>query len=104
MNTFPNDYGIGLTHFKTETTVFCPIGKDYYKADIEVWVTGQKRIVDFLDINDFCVKELNGKVLSHEELTAVVFQEMEREFQPEHLKVSVVTEAALKWCDTVIEK
>ena len=102
MQTFENSHGVNETHFKTEATVYCPIGKDYYKADIEVWVYGQSRIVDFLGIYDFCVNELNGKNLTHEAVAATVFDKMQKAFQPEHLKVKVFSHSPL-WAETVKE-
>lgn len=103
MNKFKNDDGITETHFKTETTAYCPIGKDYYRADIEVWVYGQKNTVDYLSIRDFCVNQLNGKNLSHEALNRVVFDKLFSEYEPEKLKVAVTTNGILSDCTTVKE-
>ena len=87
MKTFPNDNGMNEVHIKTEATVYCPLGKDFCKIEIEAWVENPEMLADFLDVYDHFTRELNGKEYTREQLTDHAFGFFMETYKPEHLKV-----------------
>lgn len=87
MRTYENK-GINEMYFTVPVTPFCPLGPNYYRALVEVSIELKDTIVDFLDLEDYFKKELNGKSLTTEDLTIEVFNKLNEVYKPMHLKVT----------------
>jgi len=51
------------------------------------------KIVDFLDLEDYFKKDLNGKHLTTEQLCDEVFQTLKSHYEPKHIKVTVLSDS-----------
>lgn len=87
MRTYENK-GVNKMNFKVPVTVFCPLGPNYYRATLEVKMELGNNIVDFLDLEDYFKKELNGKHLTTEDLVIEVFNTLDEYYKPMHLSVA----------------
>ena len=96
-----NTQKINYTEFKTKCTTYCPIGKDYYTADIEIVIKNQKKIPDYEVIDDFLRVEMNGKVLTHEDLNRVIYDKIYELFEPEYLRVDVISNTIMNIKTTI---
>lgn len=87
MRTYENK-GVNKIIFSVPVTVFCPLGPNYYRAQVDVEMELGSVIVDFLDLEDYFKKELNGKHLTTEDLTIEIFNTLDEIYNPIHLKVT----------------
>ena len=87
MRTYENK-GVNKMSFSVPVTPFCPLGPNYYRAQVDVELELNEVIVDFLDLEDYFKKELNGKKLTTEDLTIEVFNTLDKLYKPMHLKVT----------------
>ena len=67
-----NTYNISEISFEKEISAFCPIGKDYYQANIYVSIEPNENLFDFIDADRF-VCSLAGKEAIVEKLVSDVF-------------------------------
>ena len=93
MRTYPNENGITKMRFTVPTTVFCPLGPNYYRGTVTAEVELGDKIVDFLDLEDYFKKDLNGKHLTTEQLCDEEFQHLKSHYEPKHLKVVVLSDS-----------
>lgn len=89
MRQYKNEQGITAMKFTAPATVYCHLGANYYRASVTCEMELADRIVDFIDLEDYFKKELNGKSLTTEELVGEVFATLEREYAPKTLTVTV---------------
>lgn len=87
MRTYENK-GVNELNFTVPVTVYCPLGPNYYRAEVEVKMELGEVIVDFLDLEDYFKKELNGKHLTTEDLTIEIFNTLDEIYKPKHLRVA----------------
>ena len=87
MRTYENK-GINKMNFTVPVTVYCPLGSNYYRATISVKMELGEYIVDFLDLEDYFKKELNGKSLTSEDLVIEIFNHLDENYKPMHLSVT----------------
>lgn len=93
MRTYSNDNGINRMEFVVPVTVFCPLGPNYYRAKVTCELTLDEKIVDFLDLEEYFKKELNGKELTTEQLCDEVYQTLSDAYKPYHIKVVVESDS-----------
>lgn len=93
MRTYPNENGITKMEFTVPATVFCPLGPNYYRGTVTAEVELGDKIVDFLDLEDYFKKDLNGKPLTTEQLCDEVFQTLNNIYEPKHLRVTVLSDS-----------
>lgn len=89
MRTYPNEHGIDRMEFNAPVTAFCPLGNNYYRATVSCEIQLNKKIVDFIDLEDYFKKELNGKSLITEALADEVFNTLTEAYEPLFLRVKV---------------
>lgn len=87
MRTYEN-MGVNRMNISVPVTVFCPLGPNYYRAEVDIEMELNKVIVDFIDLENYFKKELNGKDLTTEELTVEIFNTLDEIYKPIHLKVT----------------
>ena len=90
MRTYENKNKIARYKFTVPVVVFCPLGDDYYNTTVVVEVELDKKIVDFLDLEDYFEKQLNGQHLTTEELAAEVRDTIAKEYEPKSVRVEIV--------------
>lgn len=89
IRTYKNVQEISSLKFSVPVTVFCPLGPNYYRAVVDCEMKLGDVIADFLDLERFFKKDLNGEHLTTEDLVAKVFDVMSATYHPEHIRVSV---------------
>lgn len=93
MRQYENKKNISLMEFTVPVTAFCPLGPNYYRATAECSVELTDRIVDFLDLEDYFKKELNGKHLTTEDLCDEIHSTLMREYNTEHVVVTISSDS-----------
>ena len=93
MRTYANEKGIKAYQFAVPVTVNCPLGQNYYRARVFVDIELGDKIVDFLDLEDYFKKSLNGLDLTTEALAAEVRDTMVREYEPKAVRVEVISDS-----------
>lgn len=93
MRTYSNEQEISRMEFTVPATVFCPLGPNYYRAMVTCELELGDTIVDFLDLEDYFKKELNGEHLTTENLCGEVFNTLDEVYSPKHLRVTVLSDS-----------
>lgn len=86
---YENEHGISNMNFTAPVTVFCPLGPNYYRAAVTCEIELDAFIVDFIDLENYFKKELNGKELTTEALAGEVFAALEKAYAPKSITVKV---------------
>jgi len=90
LRQYPNEHGMTHLNFTAPATVFCPLGPNYYRAEVTCEIELGGIIVDFVDLENYFKKELNGKHLTTEALVNEVFTTLARAYgHPKNLTVKV---------------
>lgn len=95
MRTYENK-GINTMNFEVPVTVYCTLGANYYRAMISVHMELGEKIVDFIDLEDYFKKELNGKPFTTEDLVIEIFNKLDYVYQPMHLRVTSQSDSHFK--------
>ena len=93
MRTYSNDKGISRMKFTAPASVFCPLGPNYYRAMVTCELELGEKIVDFLDLEAYFKRDLNGKELTTENLCDEVFQTLKSVYEPKHIRVTVMSDS-----------
>lgn len=70
---FENKQGIAEITMQKSVYCYCPMGSDWYTADVEVTVANPKEIPDYLDVDAF-FKSLNNSELIIEDVVFKVHE------------------------------
>lgn len=82
-----NSMGITEIYFEKEVQAYCPLGKDFYTAELCVTFTPDEKIMDYCETDNF-IKGLSGKSLIIEDLVEKVYEHIQDEIYPAHLQVT----------------
>ena len=93
MRTYANEKGIKAYNFAVPVTVNCQLGGNFYRARVLVSIELREKIVDFIDLEDYFKKSLNGLDLTTEALAAEVRDTMVREYEPQAVRVEVISDS-----------
>lgn len=77
--------------FEQKVQAYCPMGGDFYTADVRVVMVPDKEIMDYCETDKF-IKSLGGKSLIIEDLVNEVFENI-KQYKPKYLKVSASAES-----------
>ena len=88
MARFSNTQGITSITGTKRLSLFCPLGKDYYTADITIDFAPDKTIMDYCELDDY-LNQQSGLSLIIEDLIDVVYNHLQEEYKPKLLRVSV---------------
>lgn len=77
--------------FERQVQAYCPMGEDYYTANIHVVMEPDNEIMDYCETDKF-IKDLGGKSLIIEDLVNAVYDNV-KQYKPKHLKVSAKAES-----------
>ena len=84
-----NSQQISLIEADKRISLYCPIGKDYYTADIKIKFLPNAFYMDYMDLDQF-INNMGGSNLTIEEAIEQIYNELQR-YMPK--KVSVTIEA-----------
>lgn len=83
-----NKEGVTKVEMMEKVSAFCPLGKQWYCADLYMETRRFKRVPDYLDATEF-LAGLGGQTLTIEQLVSKTFKAMRKWFaNPGYLKVS----------------
>lgn len=100
---FEHTQGISKVTFNKSISVFCPLGNDYYTADITVDFVPDKFMMDYIDEDNF-IKKLSGAELIIEDLVEKIHTHLNEEYEPKYVKVSVFAYNAAHFPVTVYKE
>lgn len=84
-----NTQSISVIEADKRISLYCPIGKDYYTADVKIKFLPNAFYMDYIDLDQF-LNKMSGSSLTIEEATEQIYNELQR-YMPK--KVSVTIEA-----------
>ena len=87
MKKIPNTQKISSISFQRNVQPFCPLGGDYYTAEVDVDFIPGESYMDYIEMDE-AIQELGGLHLTIEDLAARVY-DMLTKFKPEYLCVTI---------------
>jgi hypothetical protein len=96
-----NKEKISRVTFTMAICPFCPLGGDYYKAEITVQFDVEGSYPDYIEM-DKAIQELGGQPLNIEQVAEAVYNIVD-EFKPKSQKVSIYAESNTHF-PVVVEK
>lgn len=93
MAKFKHTQGIDHCTFWKTITVYCPLGKDFYTANLTVDFYPNEWMMDYIDVENF-IESLQGSTNIIEDVVAKVHEHLTTEYQPHKVKVSVLAQNA----------
>ena len=84
-----NTQSISVIEADKRISLYCPIGKDYYTADVKIKFLPNAFYMDYIDLDRF-INNMGGSNLTIEEAIEKIYNELQR-YMPK--KVSVTIEA-----------
>lgn len=90
---YENKQNITKMKFEVPVVCYCTLGDNYYKPILNIEIGLSSKIVDFLDLEVFFKKELNGAKYTSEELVGKVFDTMKEIYNPKYLFVQVSSDS-----------
>lgn len=95
MKKLENKENISVIFMKPIAFVKCAIGQDWYKCAFEIEFHPDKYYPDYMEVNEFIMREIDGKELNIEEAAKIIRDYM---LGYEPIKVSVTNH--IKGCKT----
>lgn len=84
-----NTQSISVIKADKRISLYCPIGKDYYTADVNIKFLPNAFYMDYIELDQF-LNNMGGSNLTIEEATEKIYNELQR-YMPK--KASVTIEA-----------
>lgn len=84
-----NKQSISIIEADKRISLYCPIGKDYYTADVKIKFLPNAFYMDYIDLDKF-LNSMSGFSLTIEEAVEKIYNELQR-YMPK--KASVTIEA-----------
>lgn len=84
-----NTQRISLIKANKQICLFCPLGDDYYTANIQIKFAPNDYYMDYIDLDVF-LAEMSGMKLTIEEAVDMIYKELQR-YRP--LRTNVTIEA-----------
>lgn len=88
MACFKNEQGITAISGQKRIALYCPMGKDYYTADITVDFVPGEIIMDYCELDNY-LNNQSGLSLIIEDLIEKIYNHLQEEYKPKALSVSV---------------
>lgn len=86
MPKFEHAQGISSAVFTKTITVYCPLGKDFYTAELTVDFRPDSWMMDYIDVENF-IETLQGSTNIIEDVVAKVHEHLTNEYHPKYVKV-----------------
>lgn len=82
-----NTQSISVIEADKRISLYCPIGKDYYTADVKIKFLPNAFYMDYIDLDQF-LNNMSGLSLTIEEATEQIYNELQR-YMPKKVSVSI---------------
>ena len=73
--SFPNLQGITEINYRSRVRCYCPMGSDFYSADVAVQVNSPVNIPDYVEVDAF-IRSLDGQSFILEDVCAIVWNKL----------------------------
>ena len=83
-----NKQQVSLIEADKQISLFCPLGDDYYTANIHIKFAPDNYYMDYIDLDVF-FNNMGGMKLTIEDAADMVYKELQR-YKPKKTKVSIV--------------
>ena len=103
MAKFKHTQGISYVDFTKTITVFCPLGNDYYTADINVRFHPNQWMMDYIDVEKY-IMSLQGSRNIIEDIATSVYDYLKKEYSPNKVRVSIYAYNAAHFPVTVVKE
>lgn len=87
MTKIENKQGISLIIMKPVAYTKCAIGQDWYKNSIEITFSPNNCYPDYMEVNEWVMKEIDGKELNIEDVVDLIYNHIKNEYNPIDLEV-----------------
>lgn len=82
-----NTQKISLINADKQISLFCPLGDDYYTANIHIKFAPQNYYMDYIDLDKF-LNNMGGMKLTIEEAVDMIYKELQR-YKPLQTNVTI---------------
>lgn len=86
MAKFEHIQGITSAVFTKTITVYCPLGKDFYTAELTVDFRPARWMMDYIDVENF-IETLQGSTNIIEDVVSKIHAHLTEEYHPKYVKV-----------------
>lgn len=90
---FENTYGITNIEYSGNVKCYCPLGNDWYYADIQIEIENPEMIPDYCDIDSY-LDSLNGQSLILEDICQQIFSFTEMQIKSGQILIKIFTDNA----------
>lgn len=88
MSNIINTQGINSIRFTKGIQLYCPMGKDFYFADIYVDIVPGEEIMDYCETDDF-IQKMDKAPYIIEDAVDAIYKHIEAAIKPRHLVVKI---------------
>lgn len=103
MSKFKHTQGISEVEFSKTITVFCPLGNDYYTANINVVFAPDEWMMDYIDVDKF-IQSIQGERLIIEDVVDKIHTHLTDTYKPKYVTVKLYAENAAHFPVVVTKK
>lgn len=90
-----NEYKIAnITIRNDKAKCYCPLGKDWYTNQFEIYIEPAEYIPDYCDVDKYIEENINGKELIIEAAVALLYDYIMETYRPRTLAVTSSVEDA----------
>jgi len=100
---FPHTQGIKSVAFDKTITVYCPLGNDFYTAQLLVEFHPNEWMMDYIDVDRF-IQTMQGRNLIIEDVVKELHDHLTTEYSPYYVKVTCYATNAAHFPVTVIKE
>jgi len=104
MEKLSNTQGITRINMNPIAYTKCKIGQDWYKNEIEIVFVPDKSYPDYMEINEYIMREIDGKELNIEDVVNMIYEKIKEEYEPKSLRVTNYINNCKTHFDVVVEK
>lgn len=87
MNRIDNSQKIDCIIMKPRIIVKCKLGQDWYTNDLEIYFVPDLYYPDYIEVESYIMRELDGSELNIEEVVAILYDKIMQEFSPKKLRI-----------------
>lgn len=88
MQEIKNTQGINNIKMKPIAFTKCAIGQDWYENKLEIDFEPDECYPDYMEVNDFIMKEIDGKELNIEDVVDMIYNMLQSNYKPKSLTVT----------------
>ena len=89
---------------KPDAYTICEIGGDMYKSRLEIVFIPDKCYPDYMQVQEWILKEIDGKTLNIEDVVDIVYRKLKEEFSPTAMKITSYIENCRTHFDVIVTK